>query len=95
MNKWKNNTQRMDTHFFVSQSTNNVNNRIIDIDNLTESHKEERRIGNIVMNKTMMTHCHGTKALHKINRRENFGIICMMDNDGDSPPKGTIKLIQV
>ena len=98
----ENDTERVNTKFFgstqkfsVSKPTNNVNNRIINVDDLPELHEEERRIGNIMMNNTM-TMCHRRlKALLEMKGRDDFGIMCVMDECGESPPNGTIELIQV
>ena len=78
---------------------NNVNNRIANTDGFTESHEDERRLspGNHRgRGKRSMTMCScRTKALHETEGDENFGIIKMMDKEGNSPPEDTIECIKV
>ena len=65
-----------------------MNNRIIVIDEMTQSHKDGRMIGNILV-ENMMTMCYrGSKALHEMRGRENFEIKCVLDAYGNSAPTG-------
>ena len=69
-----------------------MNNRIIDVKIIPDSHKEERRIQSRSKIDAMTTHCCGTGALHEINGRENFGIIHMLDGEGNITPEGKIEM---
>ena len=53
-------------------STGNVENRIVSMEDLLESHEVGRRIRNTMTNKTMMMHHCGSKAPHEIRGRNNF-----------------------
>ena len=56
-----------------------MENRIINVEDLPESHKTGRRIGNVMMNETMTMCYRGLKASHEIRGRNNFKIECVMD----------------
>ena len=79
----------------VLETTGKMNNGIMMKDNLPESHKNGRRTGNPMINETMTTHCRGSRASHETRGRNNFGIMNMMDEHGNSVPEGTIKTTQV
>ena len=83
----------MDIKFF--DSTGNVENRIISLEDLPESCEAGRRIGNTMINEMMTMHYRGLKAPHEIRGRNNFKIECMMDECGDSSLNGKIEFAQV
>ena len=72
-----------------------MENGIINVEDLLESHEAGRRIGNVMTNETMTTHHHGSKAPHEIKGRNDFKIMHVLDECGDSPPNGEIELIQM
>ena len=72
-----------------------MNNGIIVIDGVTKSHKDGRRIGDVLVQNTMTTHCHGSKALHETRGRENFEIEEMLDACRNSMPTGKIEMVSV
>ena len=72
-----------------------MNNRIIDVKNIPDSHKEGRRIQSRSKIDVMTTHHRGTGALCGINGRENFGIIHMVDGEGNMTPEGKIEMTHV
>ena len=72
-----------------------MNNGIIVIDGVTQSHKDGSRIGNVSVQDTMTMCYRGSKALHKMRGRENFKIKCMLDAHGNSVPTEKIKMASV
>ena len=94
MNKWK--IMRKNGHNISHfEPTNNMENRIVNVEDIPASCKEGRRIRNVMINEMMTTHCHGSKAPHRIKGRNDFEIVHMMDKHGDSPPNSKIELTQV
>ena len=80
---------------FDFEATSNVENRIVNVEDLPASHMEGRRMRKAMTNETMTAHHCGSKALHEIRGRNNFEIMCVMDQCGDSPPNGKMETIQV
>ena len=68
-----------------------MNNKIIDMKNIPDSHKEERRMQSMTKVDTMMMHYRGTGVTHKINGRDNFGIVHVLDGEGNTVPEGKIE----
>ena len=66
------NDVKMWTQNFNFESTTNVENRIVNVEDLPESHKAGRRIGNVMTNEMMMMHYCGLKAPHEIREKRNF-----------------------
>ena len=68
-----------------------MNNRIIDVKNIPDSHKEGRRIQSRSKINEMTMHHRGTGVTHEINGRDNFGIIHMLDGEGNTALEGKIE----
>ena len=69
-----------------------MNNRIIDVKNIPDSCKEGRRTQLMTKEDAMTTHHRGTGAMHEINGRDNFGIVHMLDGEGNTTPEGKIEM---
>ena len=65
------------------------------MDSPPESCENGRRIGNVNINETVTMHHRGSRVLHEMRGRNNFGIINVMDEHGNSRPEGIIKMMKV
>ena len=72
-----------------------MNDRIIVIDGVTQSHKDGRRIRDVSIQNTMTICYRGSKALHEMRGRENFEMEEMLDVCGNSVSTGKIETVSV
>ena len=72
-----------------------MNDKIINVKNVPDSHKEGRRTQSAMKENTMTTHCRGMGVTHEINGRENFRIIHVVDGEGNTTPQGNMENVHI
>ena len=68
-----------------------MNNKIINMKDIPDSHEEGKRILTTAKQDTMTTHCRGTGVAHETKGKENFKIVHMSDRNGNTVPEGKIE----
>ena len=72
-----------------------MNNKIINVKDIPESHKEGRRTSTTTKQDAMTTHYRGTGVIHEMNGRDNFRIVHVSDGQGNMAPEGKIEMIHM